>query len=49
MRAGMPLARVHAASADAAQRAVLAVTRAYALGESPPRRPALFERIEGGR
>lgn len=49
MRAGMPLARVHAANADAARQAVLAVTRAYSIGESPPRRPALFERIEGGR
>ena len=49
MRAGAPLARVHAASADAARQAMLAVTRAYAIGESPPRRPALFERIEVGR
>ncbi|MBF8293214.1 MAG: deoA [Steroidobacteraceae bacterium] len=42
------LARVHAASADAAHQAVLAVTRAYVIGESPSRRPPLFERIEGG-
>ncbi len=49
MRAGMPLARVHAASADAAQQAVLAVTRAYVIGESPLQRPPLFERIESGR
>ncbi len=49
VRAGMPLARVHAASADAARQAALAVTRAYAIGESPPVRPALIERIEGGR
>jgi thymidine phosphorylase len=44
---GLPLARVHAASADAAQEAAQAVTRAYAIGASPPRRPPLFERIEG--
>ncbi len=49
MRAGMPLARVHAANADAARQAALAVTRAYAIGEAPPRRPELFERIEGRR
>ena len=49
MRAGMPLARVHAASTDAARQAALAVTRAYAIGEVPPARPQLFERIESGR
>ncbi len=47
VRAGAPLARVHAASADAAREAAEAVTRAYKIGDSPPARPALFERIEG--
>jgi thymidine phosphorylase len=46
MRAGMPLARVHAASVDAARRAALAVTRAYTIGEAPSARPQLIERIE---
>ena len=45
VRAGMPLARVHAATADAARQAVLAVTLAYAIGESPLPRPPLFERL----
>ncbi len=47
LRAGMPLARVHAANADAAQKAARAVTRAYAIGEALPARPELIERIEG--
>lgn len=46
MRTGMPLARVHAASADAARQAAIAVTNAYAIGEAPRTRPKLFERIE---
>ena len=45
-RAGMPLARVHAASADAAREAALAVTQAFVIGDTPPRRPELFERID---
>jgi thymidine phosphorylase len=49
IRSGMPLARVHAASADAARQAVLAVTRAYAIGNAPPARPELIERIESRR
>jgi len=48
VRAGMPLARVHAATADAARQAVLAVTQAYAIGESPLPRPPLFERLDRG-
>jgi len=47
VRAGAPLARVHAAHADAAQQAVLAVANAYAIGESPLPRPVLFERVGG--
>lgn len=46
IRVGEPLARVHAATADAARRAAPAVTRAYAIGEAPPARPQLIERIE---
>ena len=46
MRAGMPLARVHAATANAARQAVREVERAYAIGEAPPARPQLIERIE---
>ncbi len=49
MRAGMPLARVHAANADAARQVALAITRAYAIGDAPPARPQLFERIESRR
>ncbi len=49
VHAGAPLARVHAADAEAARQAAAAVTRAYSIGESPPKRPPLFERIEGGR
>lgn len=47
VRAGTPLARVHAASADAARQAVLAVTRAYVIGNAPLVRPELIERIAG--
>jgi thymidine phosphorylase len=49
IEAGVPLARVHAANADAAQQAALAVTRAYVIGETPPGRPELIERIEARR
>jgi thymidine phosphorylase len=49
VRAGMPLARVHAASADAARQAVLAVTCAYTIGNARPARPELIERIEDRR
>ncbi len=49
IRAGMPLARVHAASANAARRAAAEVSAAYAIGEAPVARPRLFERIENRR
>ena len=46
MRAGEPLARVHAASADAARQAVRAVADAHSIGGAPSVAPALIERIE---
>jgi thymidine phosphorylase len=46
IRVGEPLARVHAATADAARQAVREVERAHAIGEVPPARPQLIERIE---
>ena len=46
VRAGGPIARVHAATADAAREAVLSVARAYAIGAAPPAAPILVERIE---
>lgn len=49
MRAGMLLARVHAANADTARQAAREVERAYAIGEVPSARPQLIERIEGRR
>ncbi|MFZ2508341.1 MAG: hypothetical protein WAW79_07715, partial [Steroidobacteraceae bacterium] len=49
VQAGMPLARVHAASAGAAREAAAAVTAAYAIGEAPVARSRLFERIESRR
>jgi thymidine phosphorylase len=49
MQAGMPLARVHAANADAARGAAAAVAAAYAIGEAPAARSRLLERIESRR
>jgi thymidine phosphorylase len=49
IHAGMPLARVHAASAGAARGAAAAVSGAYSIGEAPAARARLFERIEGRR
>ena len=46
MRAGAPLARVHAANADAARQAALAVANAYAIGGVLPARTSLVERIK---
>ncbi|MDH5228183.1 MAG: thymidine phosphorylase, partial [Gammaproteobacteria bacterium] len=46
VRAGDPLARVHAATDDAAQQAVQAVIRAYSLGDAAPTPPPLIERIQ---
>ncbi|MGH8135268.1 MAG: thymidine phosphorylase [Steroidobacteraceae bacterium] len=45
MRAGAPLARVHAADSDAARQASLAVAHAYSIGEALPAAPRLVERI----
>ena len=49
IQAGAPLARVHAVTADAARLAAQSVARAYAIGDAPPVRTALFERIVSGR
>jgi len=46
IRAGEPLARVHAATADGARQAAQSVARAYSIGGSAPAVPALIERIE---
>jgi thymidine phosphorylase len=46
VRAGMPLARVHAADADAARQAAVTVARAYAIGDAPRTPPVLIERID---
>jgi len=46
VRQGEPLARVHAANADAAQRAIRTVMRAYAIGDARPALPALIELID---
>ncbi len=46
---GDPLARVHAANADAARSAAVSVAGAYAIGEAPTARARLFERIESRR
>lgn len=46
MRAGEPLARVHAASADAARLATQAVARAFRIGGETQAAPPLIERIE---
>lgn len=43
---GAPLARVHAASADAARHAAWAVTRAYSIGDTRPAIAPLIERVE---
>lgn len=43
--AGEPLARVHAATAAAAEEAAQAVARAYTIGEVAPPAPVLVERI----
>jgi thymidine phosphorylase len=45
VRRGEPIARVHAASDDAAARAVEAVVRAFAFGDAPPTLPRLVERL----
>ena len=49
IHAGAPLARVHAATVEAADLAAQSVARAYAIGDAPPARAALFERIVSGR
>jgi thymidine phosphorylase len=46
VRAGMPLARVHAANANAARQAAVTVARAYAIGDAPRTPPVLIERID---
>jgi thymidine phosphorylase len=46
MRAGEPLARVHAASADGARQAAQAVARAFQIGDAAQAPPPLIERIE---
>jgi thymidine phosphorylase len=49
VQAGDPLARIHAANADAAKSAAVSVAGAYAIGEAPTARARLFERIESRR
>ncbi|MGB5132971.1 MAG: thymidine phosphorylase [Steroidobacteraceae bacterium] len=46
IHAGEPLARVHAANADAARLAVQAVVHAFGIGGAVPAAPPLIERIE---
>ncbi len=45
VRAGEPLARVHAATAEGAREAAQTVARAYTIGDVAPPAPALVERI----
>jgi thymidine phosphorylase len=49
VEAGAPLARVHAAKEDAARRAAVEVSRAYAIGQALPARPPLLEKIGSRR
>lgn len=46
LRAGEPLARVHAATDEAGEEAVQTVVRAYSLGAAAPKPPPLIERIQ---